>query len=120
MGSAESAADAVLHPFNLGGVMAFFPGVSLILGGARSGKSSFAADLARQSSRQKIYLATCQVWEDDNEMEQRVALHKERRGDDWQLVEEPLELAKLLATEKVIDGAEVQNLIGENMRAGIL
>ena len=31
-----------------------------------------------------------------------------------------LELAKRLATEKVIDGAEVQNLIGENMRAGIL
>lgn len=76
--------------------MEFVPGVSLVLGGARSGKSAFAEDLAQQSGRQKIYLATCQVFENDNEMEQRVALHKERRGDDWQLVEEPLELAALL------------------------
>ena len=76
--------------------MDFLPGVSLILGGARSGKSSFAERLADQSGRQKVYLATCQVWQDDDEMEHRVAEHQARRGDDWQLVEEPLELAAVL------------------------
>ena len=76
--------------------MTFQPGVSLILGGARSGKSSFAECLAKRSGRQKIYLATSQVWENDHEMEQRVALHKERRGEDWKLVEQPLDLAGCL------------------------
>ena len=74
--------------------MLFRPGVSLILGGARSGKSVFAERLAAESGRQKIYLATSEAW--DSEMESRIAQHQRRRGDDWQLVEEPLELATRL------------------------
>ncbi|NKB51441.1 MAG: bifunctional adenosylcobinamide kinase/adenosylcobinamide-phosphate guanylyltransferase [Rhizobiaceae bacterium] len=71
--------------------MHFRPGVSLILGGARSGKSSFAEQLAAESGRDKIYLATSQAW--DGEMEQRIADHQSRRqGSDWQLVEEPVDL----------------------------
>ena len=71
--------------------MSFQTGVSLILGGARSGKSTFAERLAHESGRSKVYVATSQIW--DDEMEERIALHRNRRGDDWQLVEEPLELA---------------------------
>ena len=70
--------------------MLFSPGVSLILGGARSGKSSFAEKLAGESGRAKVYLATSQLW--DSEMEERVSIHKSRRGPEWQLVEEPIEL----------------------------
>ena len=71
--------------------MHFRPGVSLVLGGARSGKSVFAEQVAAESGRQKIYLATSQAF--DGEMEDRIALHQARRGEDWQLVEEPLDLA---------------------------
>ncbi len=74
--------------------MHFEPGVSLILGGARSGKSSFAERLADESGLEKVYLATSEIL--DNEMEKRVALHRSRRGDGWQLIEEPLELAEKL------------------------
>ena len=84
--------------------MTFAPGVSLILGGARSGKSSFAEKLAAESGRAKVYLATSQIW--DGEMEERVSIHKSRRGPEWQLVEEPIELlpqlGKLASKEKVI------------------
>ena len=84
--------------------MTFVPGVSLILGGARSGKSSFAEKLAAESGRAKVYLATSQVW--DGEMEERISIHKSRRGPEWQLVEEPIELLrqleKLASKEKVI------------------
>ena len=73
--------------------MHFRLGVSLILGGARSSKSAFSENLATESGRQKIYLATSQVWDGDGEMEDRIAQHQARRGEDWQLVEEPLELA---------------------------
>lgn len=61
-----------------------------MLGGARSGKSTYAEDQALQSGRALIYIATSQAF--DTEMEERIALHRERRGADWQLSEEPLEL----------------------------
>lgn len=71
------------------------PGGALVLGGARSGKSSFAEALAQQSGRAKIYCATSQVW--DDEMGARVETHRARRGEDWRLVEEPLALAATIA-----------------------
>ena len=77
--------------------MPFRAGASLILGGARSGKSQFAELLAKESQRQKIYLATSQAWEGDTEMERRVADHKSRRGSEWHLIEEPLDLANCLS-----------------------
>jgi len=70
-------------------------GVSLILGGARSGKSAFAERLCDESGRQKVYLATSQAL--DGEMETRIAHHRARRGPEWQLVEEPLALAGAIA-----------------------
>ncbi|MEP0944137.1 MAG: bifunctional adenosylcobinamide kinase/adenosylcobinamide-phosphate guanylyltransferase [Rhizobiaceae bacterium] len=77
--------------------MQFGHGVTLILGGARSGKSSFAEALAAQSGRQKVYLATSQVWQGDDEMEERIAHHKARRGAEWQLVEESVDLVTSLS-----------------------
>ncbi len=75
--------------------MHFRPGVSLILGGARSGKSTFAEQLAADSQRSKIYLATSQAW--DGEMEQRIARHQSQRGPEWQLIEEPVDLLEQLS-----------------------
>ena len=79
----------------------FKPGVSLILGGARSGKSRFAESLAEASNRQKIYLATSEVL--DDEMARRVELHKQQRGDGWTLVEEPLNIAQIIQQQACAD-----------------
>ncbi|MDE1196821.1 MAG: bifunctional adenosylcobinamide kinase/adenosylcobinamide-phosphate guanylyltransferase [Pseudomonas sp.] len=68
--------------------------LQLILGGARSGKSRLAEKLASESGLEVIYVATSQPL--DGEMNQRVALHRQRRPDSWGLVEEPLELTKVL------------------------
>ncbi|MFK7699234.1 bifunctional adenosylcobinamide kinase/adenosylcobinamide-phosphate guanylyltransferase [Pseudomonas caspiana] len=66
----------------------------LILGGARSGKSKLAESLAAGSGLEVIYIATSQPV--DGELNQRVALHRERRPDTWGLIEEPIELARIL------------------------
>jgi adenosylcobinamide kinase/adenosylcobinamide-phosphate guanylyltransferase len=68
--------------------------LQLILGGARSGKSRLAEKLAVDSALPVIYIATSQPL--DGEMSARVALHRERRPDDWGLIEEPVELARVL------------------------
>jgi adenosylcobinamide kinase / adenosylcobinamide-phosphate guanylyltransferase len=68
--------------------------VILVLGGARSGKSAFAEKLIAEAGLAKIYLATSQVF--DGEMEKRVDLHRARRGADWHLVEEPVDLGGAL------------------------
>lgn len=77
--------------------MQFNPGVSLVLGGARSGKSTFAESLAGQSNRRKVYLATGEAW--DDEMEQRIASHRQRRGTEWTAVEHPLEITQFIAAQ---------------------
>ncbi|AZF11931.1 Adenosylcobinamide kinase [Pseudomonas sp. R2-37-08W] len=66
----------------------------LILGGARSGKSRLAEKLAGASGLPVMYIATSQPL--DAEMNQRVALHRARRPDHWGLIEEPIELARVL------------------------
>lgn len=80
------------------------PKLSLVLGGAASGKSAFAERLVLQGGGTPLYLATAQVW--DDEMAQKVATHRAARGDGWITVEEPLDvagqLAKLRADEPVL------------------
>ncbi|NMM39061.1 MAG: bifunctional adenosylcobinamide kinase/adenosylcobinamide-phosphate guanylyltransferase [Glaciimonas sp.] len=67
---------------------------SLILGGARSGKSAFAESLAIASGREVIYLATAQAG--DSEMTARIAHHRQQRPAVWATVEEPLALGDTL------------------------
>lgn len=67
---------------------------TLILGGARSGKSALAERLAAQSGKVVVYVATAQAL--DPEMEARIAHHRARRPATWTSVEEPLALADTL------------------------
>ena len=65
--------------------------LTLVLGGARSGKSSHAEALARQTNLSRLYLATAQPF--DDEMRDRIRQHRaDRDGDGWQTIEEPLDL----------------------------
>jgi len=68
--------------------------LQLILGGARSGKSRLAEKLASESRLNVIYIATSLPV--DTELNQRVALHRQRRPEHWGLIEEPLELSRVL------------------------
>lgn len=65
-----------------------------ITGGARSGKSVFAEQRARQFGTPLGYLATAQTL--DSEMDGRVRRHRERRGDEWITIEEPFHLSQAL------------------------
>lgn len=67
---------------------------TLILGGARSGKSALAEKLAGESGRDVVYIATAQAG--DQEMAARIAHHRARRPAQWLCVEEPLSLAAVL------------------------
>lgn len=73
------------------------PPVTLVLGGARSGKSAFGEGLVAGHRRGSVYLATAEIH--DAEMKERVRLHRERRDAQWRTVEAPLELARTLVTE---------------------
>jgi adenosylcobinamide kinase / adenosylcobinamide-phosphate guanylyltransferase len=62
----------------------------LLLGGARSGKSSLAVRLATDSGAPVVFVATGEAR--DAEMAERIARHRDERPATWQTVEEPLEL----------------------------
>jgi adenosylcobinamide kinase/adenosylcobinamide-phosphate guanylyltransferase len=72
--------------------------VTLVLGGARSGKSRYAQHLAEQSSR-VVFVATAK--RSDDEMRAKIARHREDRPKEWVTVEEPLELAKTLVEHEL-------------------
>ena len=67
--------------------------VTLILGGARSGKSRFAESLCKPP---RSYIATAQAF--DDEMRLRIAKHREDRGAQWSTIEAPLDLVGALKT----------------------
>ncbi|KAJ8703689.1 hypothetical protein PYW08_016931 [Mythimna loreyi] len=75
--------------------------LQLILGGARSGKSRLAEKLASDSGLSVTYIATSRPL--DGEMNQRIALHRGRRPGHWGLIEEPLELARVLGENAAAD-----------------
>jgi adenosylcobinamide kinase/adenosylcobinamide-phosphate guanylyltransferase len=72
--------------------------LTLILGGARSGKSSYAEKLARQCTGRVLYIATAQAL--DAEMATRIAAHKDRRPPEWQTLEIPRGLAQALKSQE--------------------
>ncbi len=75
---------------------------TLILGGVRSGKSRLAERLANESGLAVTYIATATAG--DEEMRARIAVHQARRPACWQLIEEPLALAKTLSANARPDG----------------
>lgn len=77
--------------------------LTLVLGGARSGKSSHAEGLVTACPPPWLYLATAEAW--DEEMRERIALHQARRGEGWKTVNAPLQLADAL--EQIEPGVPV-------------
>ena len=73
--------------------------IILITGGARSGKSRYAEELALSLSPNPVYVATAHVW--DDEFRERVKKHQERRGPEWTNIEEEKLLSKHDLTGRV-------------------
>ncbi|MEP2531850.1 bifunctional adenosylcobinamide kinase/adenosylcobinamide-phosphate guanylyltransferase [Shimia sp.] len=69
--------------------------LTLVLGGASSGKSAFAEQLVVNTRAPRVYLATAQAF--DDEMRLKIAQHLKMRGSDWRTVETPLGAADALA-----------------------
>lgn len=68
--------------------------ITLILGGARSGKSVFAEDIAKKLHN-VVYIATAEV--KDDEMRERVRAHRARRPHDWKTIESPFQVDSVVA-----------------------
>lgn len=80
------------------------PRLVLVLGGARSGKSTFAERMAEASGRDVAFIATATA--SDEEMRERIARHRAERPEQWVTIEEPLDLAKA-----VHEGAQVADVL---------
>lgn len=74
-------------------------GITLILGGSRSGKSRRAEELAAASGLPVSYVATCATSLMDDEMRARVGLHRGRRPADWRTIEDRFDLANVLGEQ---------------------
>jgi adenosylcobinamide kinase/adenosylcobinamide-phosphate guanylyltransferase len=75
----------------------------VLIGGARSGKSSLALRLAGRSAAPVVFVATGEAR--DDEMAKRIELHRQERPPEWGTVEEPVELERALA--EIPDGSTV-------------
>ncbi len=93
----------------------------LVLGGARSGKSSYAVELAKEFKKKVVFIAT--ATSSDEEMAKRIALHRNSRPKQWKLVEEGRDISAILPALKdryevvLIDclGLLVSNLLADDL-----
>ena len=96
--------------------------MTFILGGARSGKSRYAAEMAKKHGKKAVFIATATAL--DEEMKERIRLHKISRPKGWGLIEEPMNLSNaILGLKPVYDaaiidcvGLWVSNLLMANMK----
>ena len=70
----------------------FKKGCLLVIGGARSGKSSFALDLCNNLEGKRYFIATAQAF--DDEMEDRIKRHQVERGNEWETIEETVDICE--------------------------
>lgn len=68
--------------------------LTLVLGGAGSGKSLWAETLVRHASKDRLYIATARVW--DDEVRQKVDRHRAQRGPSWTTIEAPMHIDRAL------------------------
>ncbi len=95
--------------------------IIFILGGARSGKSSYAVELAKKSRKRTAFIATCVL--SDSEMRKRIKVHRKSRPRSWKVVEEGRDIGPCLANLKneygtiLVDclGLWISNLLAENL-----
>uniref|UniRef100_UPI0025BEC83F bifunctional adenosylcobinamide kinase/adenosylcobinamide-phosphate guanylyltransferase n=2 Tax=unclassified Flavobacterium TaxID=196869 RepID=UPI0025BEC83F len=73
--------------------------IYLITGGERSGKSSYAQNLALQLSDTPIYVATARKWDDD--FQNRIDRHQQERDERWTNIEKEKHLSEIDFSEKV-------------------
>jgi adenosylcobinamide kinase/adenosylcobinamide-phosphate guanylyltransferase len=76
------------------------PSLIFITGGARSGKSRYAQQLALQLSNEPVYLATARHWDDD--FEKRIQRHQSERDERWTSIEEEKYISRLSLAGKVV------------------
>lgn len=77
------------------------PKLTLILGGAASGKSTFAERLIINNASSKTYIATARIL--DGETEAKVQKHKAARGPSWRTIEAPIDVPAALADQNTND-----------------
>lgn len=74
--------------------------IILVTGGQRSGKSSYAQNLALSLSDNPVYLATSAIWDDEHR--ERIERHKRDRGPEWTNIEEEKDLQNIDVTGRVV------------------
>lgn len=74
--------------------------IILITGGQRSGKSTYAERRALDLSSRPLYMATAHVW--DEEFKERVRKHQQRRGPEWETIEEERRLSRHDVSGRVV------------------
>jgi adenosyl cobinamide kinase/adenosyl cobinamide phosphate guanylyltransferase len=72
--------------------------LTVLLGGARSGKSALAVEIATRSARPVTYVATSPMIAGDDDLSQRIARHRAERPAAWVTIEEELDLAAAIAS----------------------
>lgn len=83
-----------------GGQETISKGLVFITGGARSGKSRYAQELALQLSNSPVYMATARHWDDD--FEKRIQRHQAERDERWTSIEEEKNISGLSFSNKVV------------------